>query len=67
MPNSTLNDRIDQASGTAKKWAGRATRDPALERSGRIQSGMAGTRIKVRGVVKKIMTRIQERRANRRR
>jgi uncharacterized protein YjbJ (UPF0337 family) len=66
MVSTRLQDRIDQASGKVKRWAGRATGNAGREREGRIQSTLAVTRIKLRDAAKKIMRAFRGRLANRR-
>lgn len=54
MDDKRFDDRIDQGTGKAKEWAGRATGDRGLEREGRTQSALAGVKIKLRHVGKDI-------------
>ncbi|HEY0640866.1 MAG TPA: CsbD family protein [Pseudonocardiaceae bacterium] len=49
-----FDDRVDQASGKAKEWAGRATDDRDLEAEGRTQHGVAKTKADVREGAEKV-------------
>lgn len=66
MADERFYDRIDQGAGKAKEWTGRATGDRHLEREGRAQSGLAGAKIKLRGVVHKIVRAFRPPRGSRR-
>lgn len=66
MADEKFYDRIDQGSGKAKEWAGRATGDRRLEGEGRAQSGLAGAKIKLRGAVRKIVRAFRPPRGSRR-
>lgn len=59
MDNRRFDDRIDQATGKAKEWTGRATGDRGLEREGRAQSGFARAKIKVQDAFRKIVRAVR--------
>lgn len=65
MDDGKFDDRIDQGSGKAKEWTGRATGDRGLEREGRTQSGLAGAKIKIRQAVKDVARAFRQRRSGR--
>lgn len=54
MDARNLDDRIDQGTGKAKQWAGRAAGARRLEREGRTQSAVARVKIRLRQVGKDI-------------
>jgi uncharacterized protein YjbJ (UPF0337 family) len=49
-----FDDKVDQASGKTKEWAGRATDDEQLEAEGKTQHGIAETKETVRDGVDKV-------------
>lgn len=67
MVSDRLGDRVDRVSGKAKEWAGRTVGNSRLQREGRVQSGAANARIKIRNTTKKTITMVQEWMADRRR
>lgn len=49
-----FNDKVDQASGKTKEWAGKATDDKDLEREGKAQHGIAEAKENVRDAGTKV-------------
>lgn len=62
MVSQRFGDEMDRVSGKAKEWAGRATGNARLQRQGRVQSGLARTKITTRNATKKLIVALRERR-----
>lgn len=55
-----FNDKVDQASGRTKEWAGKATDDRDLEREGKAQHGIAETKENVRDAADKVKNAVSD-------
>jgi uncharacterized protein YjbJ (UPF0337 family) len=55
-----FNDKVDQASGKTKEWAGRTTDDRDLEREGRTQHGIAETKENARDMGDKVKDAVSD-------
>lgn len=55
-----FDDRVDQTSGHAKEWAGKATGDDDLEREGRAQHDIAETKLDLRHVGEKVKDAVSD-------
>ena len=55
-----FNDKVDQASGKTKEWAGKATDDKDLEREGQAQHGIAETKENARDMTDKVKDAVSD-------
>lgn len=55
-----FEDRVDQVSGKAKEWTGRAADDEDLEREGKTQHGIAETKEGVRDAAEKVKDAVSD-------